>query len=400
VRPDVALVGTYPPLGVRHGGITGVASYTANLASALSNEGANVVVIAPEEDGQPATSKDGRVRIERRYRRGSAALPSATAAAVSTDAAVAHVQFEVFLFGGPSSLVQLPGSLRQMRQHLGTVATLHQVVDPSDVDSDFTALHRVRVPPPMAKAGLGGVQTAVRRFVDHVVVHEPSFAKVVPGARVIPHGVELTGAPDQATARRRLGITTDRMLVLCFGFVAPYKGLETALAAAELAHDDVELVIAGGEHPRLAGKDSYAHDLRRRWGHEARFTGFVAADDVPLWFAAADLALYPYPRPFSSSGALALALAYDRPVLMSQPLADATGAPADLAAPVDPVGLAVRLREIANRPGSLAALRASSRALAEGREWPHVARMHLSLYEEVIDGHAAPGRRVRAGEPW
>ena len=36
--PDVALVSPYPTRGERHGGASGVASYTANLAHALSDE--------------------------------------------------------------------------------------------------------------------------------------------------------------------------------------------------------------------------------------------------------------------------------------------------------------------------------------------------------------------------
>ena len=38
--PDVALISQFPSLGERHGGWTGVASYSANLAGALGDEGA------------------------------------------------------------------------------------------------------------------------------------------------------------------------------------------------------------------------------------------------------------------------------------------------------------------------------------------------------------------------
>ena len=51
--PDVALISPFPELGERHGGWTGVASYSANLAEALSREGAEVTVIASEEPGLP-----------------------------------------------------------------------------------------------------------------------------------------------------------------------------------------------------------------------------------------------------------------------------------------------------------------------------------------------------------
>ena len=127
--------------------------------------------------------------------------------------------------------------------------------------------------------------------------------------------------------------------MLCFGFLVPYKGLEAALGAARLAGDDVELVIAGGEHPRLkATGDGYADRLRATAPPNARFTGFVPDADVARWFAAADVALLPYPQPFASSGPLALALAHGTPVLLSQALARTTGAPEELAVADRPGG--------------------------------------------------------------
>jgi acyl-CoA synthetase (AMP-forming)/AMP-acid ligase II len=45
-RPDVALISPFPALGERHGGWTGVASYSANLAGALTDAGARVTVLA------------------------------------------------------------------------------------------------------------------------------------------------------------------------------------------------------------------------------------------------------------------------------------------------------------------------------------------------------------------
>ena len=257
--PDVALVGTYPTAGERHGGASGVASYTANLAHALAGAGASVTVTAAREPGEAPTSHDGGVRVERHFDRGRRALPNAVAAAAATGAPVVHVQHELFLYGGPAAI---PGLLPALgRRTCPTVVTLHQVVDPSTVDGSFTALHRVRAPAPLARWGVAGVQDAVGRLSDAVIVHEPAFARHVNGACVVPHGVETPPLPDRDAARLSLGLD-DRLTVLCFGFVAPYKGLETALEAAALAGPAVQLVIAGGEHPRLAGRDPYASDLR------------------------------------------------------------------------------------------------------------------------------------------
>jgi glycosyltransferase involved in cell wall biosynthesis len=302
-------------------------------------------------------------------------VPGAEAIEVRTLHAMAR---QVLIDAGrPARLVsdRLP-LLRAARRR--AVVTMHHVVDPGDVDAAFTETHRVRAPAPLARAGVATVQRSIRALADAVVVHEPSFAQVVPHARVIPHGIEVPARGDRAAARAELGV--DGLCVLCFGFLAPYKGLEAALGAARLAGDHVQLVVAGGEHPRLAG-DGYADRLRASAPPNARFAGYVPDADVARWFTAADIALLPYPQPFASSGPLALALAHGTPVLLSQALAGTTGAPHTLAVPPDPAQIAVRLRLLAADARQREALRSAAATLAAGRTWPEVAVRHLELYE-------------------
>jgi len=395
--PDVTLISPYPAGGERHGGFSGVAGYTARLAGALADRGADVMVIAPTEDGAQARERHGSVTVERRFAPGPAALPRAAQAARATGAPVIHLQHETFLYGGPSSVPALPGALRLLRRSgTPTVVTMHHVVEPQSVDRDFTRLHRVRAPARVARAGLARVQAAIRRNARAVVVHEPGLAQAVPEATVIPHGIDVTN-PNTRTARERLGLRDERrLIVLCFGFLAPYKGLEAALEGARLAGDEVRLVVAGGPHPRLAAaRDDYAASLQERWGDSAEFTGYVPGDAVADWFAAADVALVPYPRPFATSGPLALALGAGTPALLSVPLAACIGASTAEAVPADAESIAARLRLLARDAGARERLAAVTRALARERAWPQVADRHLELYEEVRDAGAA-GRRVRA----
>jgi glycosyltransferase involved in cell wall biosynthesis len=397
--PDVALIAPYPQVGVRHGGMSGVASYASNLAHALADAGAEVEVVAPLDPGQPARREhDGPVRVRRAFPRSSAGAPHALRAALRTGAPVVHLQHEFFLYGGPASTPSLVLALHGLRaRRRRSLATLHQVVDPTRVDRGFTELHRVRVPTWAARGGLSAMQRAMRRGADRILVHEPAFARVVPGAEVVPHGIEPDAhahdrAPAQrasarAQARRALGLGEDRLCVLCFGFLAPYKGLETVLEAAALAGPAIELVVAGGEHPRLvAGGDRYHRSLHEHYGAHARFTGRVADEHVARWFLAADLAAFMYPQPFSSSGALALALAHRTPVLVSPELADTAALPASLAAPREPAALARRMRALAHDPAAREGLREATAGIARERAWPAVAARHLELYEEVRRG--------------
>lgn len=370
-----------------------MASYTAKLGRALSATGLRVTVVAPAGTGDPSLHVDGDVRVFRPFAPGAWAWLRAGHAALDTGSPVVHLQHEHFLFGGPETVPGLAGALARLSvAGVVTAATLHQVVDLGEVDGSFVGLHRMRIPPWAARVGLGAAQRLVSAAVDAAIVHEESFARLVPGAVVIPHGVDTADPVDRDVARAYLGVAPDAFVALCFGFVAPYKGLEVALEAAIRAGSGIELVIAGGEHPRLEG---YGDELRRRWPGVARFTGYLSDDDVARWHAAADVALFCYPHPHASSGALATAAGHGTPVLVGEPLALRAGVPSEATVPLDPDAIAGRLRRLADSPAAREPLAAASRALAEERSWDAVARRHAVIYEEVLDGRRRSRRSIR-----
>jgi glycosyltransferase involved in cell wall biosynthesis len=250
----------------------------------------------------------------------------------------------------------------------------------------------------VARAGIAALQGAVARASQATIVHEASFTRTIPTATVIPHGIEIATPVERDVARAALGLA-DRFVALCFGFVAPYKGVELVLEASRHVGPDVDIVVAGGEHPRLRDDGGgFAAELASRFGDTARFTGWVPDADVARWFSAADVALFPYPKPFSASGALALALAYGTPALLSPPLARSVGAPNVMAVPLDPCSIAGRLDDLAAKPDAVDDLRTWSTVLADGRRWPAVAERHIQLYEEVVrDVERDARRRLRAG---
>lgn len=390
--PDVAIVSPYPQPEARGRLSSGVASYTADLARSLVDRGCSVVVVAPRIGGEPERSRDGDVAVWRCFAPGPVGLKNAGRAANATGAPVVHFQHEHFLYGGPGRVPAFLAAVADAKRARSVVTTMHQVVEPRSFDRSFTALHRVRTPAPVARFGISAVQRAISSLSSRVIVHEPPFVSVIEGATWIPHGIDFSPAPDRRESRSRLGLD-ERAVVLCFGFVAPYKGLELALEAATLT-DRVELVVAGGEHPRLERRESYAADLRRRYEGVARFVDYVPEPEVATWFAATDVALFLYPRPHAASGALARALGYGTPVLLSAPLARITGAPQSLMAPDDAVSLAHRLEHLA-APDRSDPLRADTASLASERSWPEVARRHIETYEEVSRVGSTRGVRVR-----
>ncbi len=174
--------------------------------------------------------------------------------------------------------------------------------------------------------------------------------------------------------------STDKPVVLFFGLLRPYKGLDVLLEAWR-GIDDAELWIVG--MPRMD-----ISSLRSRAPASVRFVPrFVADAELPAYFARADLVVLPY-REIEQSGVLFTALAFGKPLLLSDvggfPELAATGAARTVHAG-DASALRRALAELLGDPQTLAAMAASSQAAAAGEHsWSAIAARTLTLYERLL----------------
>lgn len=134
--------------------------------------------------------------------------------------------------------------------------------------------------------------------------------------RFAPHPIYDTyGAPvEKAAARRDLGIPSDVPLVLFFGFIRAYKGLDLLLRAlAELP--DVHALVAGECYEDWQPYQALIeqnHLDDRVYLH----TDFIPADRVRLYFSAADLVVQPY-RTATQSGISQIAYHFEKPMVVT-----------------------------------------------------------------------------------
>ncbi|MFN0126420.1 MAG: glycosyltransferase family 4 protein [Verrucomicrobiales bacterium] len=164
---------------------------------------------------------------------------------------------------------------------------------------------------------------------DHLFVHtERMKRELVEGfgvppekASIIPFGINTT-VPNTALtsdeARRRLGLSPQHKVMLFFGNIAPYKGLEYLVSAFQrLASEDPEyrLVVVG----RPKECDAYwqpieellaAAPLRDR---VVRRIEYVPDEETEVYFKAADILVLPYTHVFQS-GVLFLSYGFGVPV--------------------------------------------------------------------------------------
>lgn len=138
-----------------------------------------------------------------------------------------------------------------------------------------------------------------------------------PDAKVIllPHPLyDHFGPPlPMAEARKKLGIADARKISLFFGFIRDYKGLDLLIDAMAKLPSDHMLVIAGEPY----GDVGKYHEAITRHGLKDRVVDhirYIADQEVPLFFSAADAVVLPY-KSATQSGITAIAYHFGTPVI-------------------------------------------------------------------------------------
>ncbi len=105
--------------------------------------------------------------------------------------------------------------------------------------------------------------------------------------------------------------------ILAFGKWGTYKRLELLVAAFESVQADLpptELVIAGGDHPKMSGYVQGVADQVKHNPH-IKFLGYIPEEALPDLFRTASLTVLPYTSSAGSSGVAHLACQYGLPIL-------------------------------------------------------------------------------------
>jgi len=116
-------------------------------------------------------------------------------------------------------------------------------------------------------------------------------------------------------AREKFGISTDRKVVLFFGLIRDYKGLDILLQSFSRLDESYLLIIAGECY---GGFDKY-HAIIEQNEISSRILHldyFVSDAEVPYLFSSADVCVLPYKKA-TQSGVTATALHFETPIICS-----------------------------------------------------------------------------------
>jgi len=311
------------PVPSRGEPLSGVAAYSASLTAATSEDFDLSLIVQRSADLAAWT---GRPLVPS-WTRGLA-LPLQVIKAVRVRRLhLLHVQHEFNLYGGVLQSFLLTAALAALRRR-GTkvVTTLHGVVDPADVNTDFVSANALPPSVPLVRAGLAGGYRTLCAASDTVIVHHEHFRQIlVKEYRVRPAKVTVVPLGTSST-RLDARPTEGRPQILVLGFLTGYKHPEIVADVAEggaLAGVDFRFCV--GRNP---GNTTDAYEQRyqalerriRALPGRATWSGYIPDGELEAAFLRSRVLVLPYTECLSASAVASMALACGTTIVYSSAL--------------------------------------------------------------------------------
>ncbi|HEX6502670.1 MAG TPA: glycosyltransferase [Terriglobales bacterium] len=264
-----------------------------------------------------------------------------------------------------------------------THVTLHQLVETVDLKD--------------AGVKSSGLYMLAGRIATHMLLSANSLSVLLPAYRKVlrekyrrgsifvrPHGI-LSGRPEYPDLSRR-GNPVHR--ILAFGKWGTYKRLELLIAAFHKVaekYPEVELIVAGGDHPKTPG---YVASIAAQHKSESRirFTGYVAEDAIADLFQTTSIAVMPYTSSAGSSGVAHLACEYGVPIVASDipdfhAISDEEGIATELFETGNVDSLAHHLLTLLENPERLEAMAQHNFSAALRMSMPEIIRQYIRSFD-------------------
>ena len=370
-----ALIGNHPPRRC------GLATFTADVASAVASRGVAAEVIAMN-DCREGYGYPRPVCFEV-FQDDPAAYERAAQFLNLGGFDVANLQHEYGIFGGKDG-----DSVLILLKELGVplVTTLHTILKEPTASQREVLDEIVQLSERVVAMSQRG-----REMLEEIYGVDP--AKI----DFIPHGVPDVPFEDTAKHKAALGLA-DRPVLMTFGLVSPDKGIENALRALPEVvreHPEVLYLIVGETHPKIKAQhgEAYRESLEalvKELGLEKNVVFhnvFASFEELVEYLMAADIYLTPYLKMEQiTSGTLSYALGCGKAIVSTpywhaeELLADDRGI---LVPPRSPEAISKAVLSLLNSPKKLLEMR--RRAYDHGREmvWSKVGEMYIEAFENA-----------------
>jgi glycosyltransferase involved in cell wall biosynthesis len=158
---------------------------------------------------------------------------------------------------------------------------------------------------------------------DKVMKDLKSFEPGKPAIQLVHPLYDNFGtAVSKAAARERLGIKNEELIILFFGFIRRYKGLDILLDAMGLLK---AIPSAPGQNSKLLVAGEFYDDKKTYLQQIDELgiknnvmlkTNFIPDDEVKYYFGAADVVIQPY-RNATQSGVTPIAYHFEKPMIVT-----------------------------------------------------------------------------------
>ncbi|NOZ47729.1 MAG: glycosyltransferase [Chlorobi bacterium] len=118
---------------------------------------------------------------------------------------------------------------------------------------------------------------------------------------------------DQNDAKKELGLDLSKKIVLFFGIIRDYKGLDLLLKSVKMLPDDYQVVIAGESYGSF---DKYLEiiDNEKIKNKIILKNEYISDNEVSTYFSAADVCILPY-KSATQSGITYISYHFDLPII-------------------------------------------------------------------------------------
>lgn len=380
-RPRVAILGAFPPQS------QGVMDYCAELARKLSTRcdvtalGFSAMYPAFLYPGGKTPIDPTKVKLEGasltvRHRLAYYNPFGWLWAGLTTEADVLHAQWWSLPLWPVYFTIMLLMRLRGKR----VVITVHNVL-PHEKTLLFVSASRALCK--VAHKVLVHSDRNLEQARQHYRLPPDRVEKVPMG----PYETTVKVLP-KAASHDELGLAAGARVILLYGALRPYKGIDVLLRAfAKVAAevDDARLVIAG---KRWMDWMPYERIIRNNRLEERvlLFTDYIPESRTPFFFSAADIVVLPYTHFDAQSAVASQAFPYLKPMLVSDVggLPEWVGGdPHWVVPPGDADALAHRLIEFfGNQEDREAEFRRLHERVAEDFSWERIVDAYLKIYKE------------------
>ncbi len=339
-KDTIIVISDYPESRRKGEKNYGIAWYTKTLIEPISKKYNKRFVVFAEKvqgDNSPKLYANGRILVLRIFDQKHPSLFPIILKWLFKFDNVKYVQVhsEFFVNGGIKNfalLLPFMVLIKLTRKHITYFS--HNVVNNLDFIAKHFGLSKKSLKLKIFNLGLKSMYISLGIIVNKFVVMDEviydRLTKYVNPEKIVLNRFWLDKIATKETvseSKEKIGVKENEFVILYFGFVSYYKGADWIISNVKKLREkkeykNIRLVIAGGEAYSLKHEKYYQKFYKELLNTASKdngikVTGFVPEEEIPTYFQAADLVVFPYRGLIGGSGCFSHTITYGKPFILS-----------------------------------------------------------------------------------